>query len=162
MTKSPAQLDAEIAEALAKPLSRSSPSAAAAVQKLRASARRLVNKQREGYDQLRDAARTIGRLAEIADDASTFAERTIAAMTAAAPGDTFWTRRLDAEIDRARREVAELRALQDDPTSFARTARQRFSADTSPDLATALYYLSALDGLAGVLRKIEAIAERGA
>lgn len=160
--KTPAQLDREIAEVLAeRAAERRSPKAASGkVRKLLGSARRLLTRQRAGYNDLRDPARTIGKLADLAGQAITVAELELGAAQLAPNVRDIWADRFADALARAQRRVADLRDLIADPAGYAAVASQRFSEDTSPALATALYYVSALDDLVPALRRIEAMAER--
>jgi hypothetical protein len=159
--KSPAQLDREIASVLAARAAerRSTTTASGVVKKLLGKARRLLSRQRADLD-LRDPARTIDQLSAIAREAIGAAELELAGARLPAGYEGVWAQRFEDHLTNARGRLAELRQLRTDPRGYAQVAPQRFGPDVSADLATALYYVSALDGLQAALRRIEAMIAR--
>lgn len=159
MKTKPSQLDREIAQVLAaRAAERRSPSTASGVvKKLLGKARRLLGRQRDDLA-LRDPERTVAQLAAIGDEAVAAADSKLAVLHLPRGYEGIWASRFEDSLTAARNRVAELRALRSDPTAFARQTPQRFGDDVAPALATALYYVSALDGLQVALRRIEAMA----
>lgn len=159
--KTTAQLDAEIAQVLAaRAAERRSPTTASGiVKKLLGNVRRLISRQRTN-GQLHDSARSLIKLSEIAAEAITAAEQELAEARLPQGYEEIWAEHFADVTANAQARVADLRALRDDPAAYARTARQRFGADTAPELATALYYSSTLDDLGRALRRIESMTTR--
>jgi sugar phosphate isomerase/epimerase len=159
--KSPAQIDREIAEVLAaRAAERRAPTTASGVVRKQLGRARSIAARLRDDGRLRDEGRAIKLLEALGADAIAAAESAIAEARLPVGYESIWASRLADVVGHARRHVADLRGLRSDPAGYARTARQRFSADTSPDLATALHYVSALDDLVRALRRIEAMTRR--
>jgi len=158
--KTPAQLDAEIAAALRATKRRAPTTSADIVRKLLGKAKSLVSRKREGFDQLLDSTKTVSALKALAADAVAVAENELAVSHLPAGYETIWAERFADAEGRVRKYVEDLRTLQTDPARYAQDARQRFSSETSLDLATALYYLSALKELVPALKTLESMTGR--
>lgn len=160
--KTPAQLDREVAAILAERAAerRNPTTASGIVRKLLGNARRLITRQRSGDYALREPESTLDKLSNLAAAAVAAADRELSTARLSPRFEEIWKSHFSEAQESARKPISSLRALRSDPASYARDARQRFSSETSPDLATALHYVAALEALVPALRRIEAMIER--